>query len=203
MTILFEQTVRPVIVVSHLENFMKTIMKNLLLFIFIIAIPESFAGMPMPVCDTASITATAPDARYTDNGDATVTDKWTGLMWKQCAEGLSGAACVTGPASTFTWANALLQPGVVNGASGFAGHTDWRLPNIKELHSILEFQCFAPARNVTIFPDVSISRDYWSSTPSATSANSNMPYTLNDLTGIYLLQNVVSTMNVMFVRDTQ
>lgn len=32
-------------------------------------------------------TATAPDSRYTDNGDGTVTDLATGLIWKQCAEG--------------------------------------------------------------------------------------------------------------------
>ena len=30
---------------------------------------------------------TRPDSRYTDNGNGTVTDLVTGLMWKQCSEG--------------------------------------------------------------------------------------------------------------------
>jgi hypothetical protein len=55
-------------------------------------------------------------------------------MWKQCAEGLSGATCQTGSAQTFTWANALAHAE----ASTFANYTDWRLPNVKELSSLVE-----------------------------------------------------------------
>jgi hypothetical protein len=38
-------------------------------------------------------------ASYTDNGDETITDNNTGLMWRKCSLGLSGASCGTGAAS--------------------------------------------------------------------------------------------------------
>lgn len=122
-------------------------------------------------CKTDSIPASTPDSQLTDNGDGTVTDSKTGLMWKQCLEGLSGSDCATGSASTFTWQEALQQPGVVN-ATGFAGHTDWRLPNIRELRSIVEEQCYSPAINKTYFPNTPSDPDtpsskIWSGSPVA------------------------------------
>ncbi|MBA5248768.1 MAG: DUF1566 domain-containing protein, partial [Gammaproteobacteria bacterium] len=70
--------------------------------------------------------------KYVDNGDGTVTDKTTGLMWKKCSEGQNGNNC-TGTAKTYKWQAALDHAKTVN----FAGHSDWRLPTIKELHSLV------------------------------------------------------------------
>ena len=60
---------------------------------------------------------------YTDNGDGTVTDNITGLMWQQ------------DPGVKMTW------PEAVDMLDGFelAGYTDWRLPTIKELYSLIDF----------------------------------------------------------------
>jgi len=41
------------------------------------------------------------------------------------------------PQTSFTWETALQQPGLVNSV-GFAEHSDWRLPNVKELASLVE-----------------------------------------------------------------
>ena len=117
-----------------------------------------------------SATKTAPDSRYTDNGNGTVTDNQTGLMWKQCSEGLSNSdnavpACDTGSAITYTWQGALSHAQTVNSAS-FAGHSDWRLPNVKELSSLVEMACYWPAINVNRFPNT-LSSGYWSSSPVA------------------------------------
>jgi len=113
-----------------------------------------------------SIIATAPDSRYTDNGGGTVTDKVTGLMWKQCSEGQSTitAACDTGTTLTYTWQGALQQVVTLNNSGGFASYTDWRLPNRNELASLQERQCFSPAINTNLFPNTLISA-YWSSSP--------------------------------------
>ena len=116
------------------------------------------------ICKTDSIPATTPNSQLTDNGNGTVTDSKTGLMWKQCSEGLSGAGCVTGAAQEFTWQGALQQAQAVNNSGGFAGFTDWRLPNIKELSSITENQCYAPAINLTRFPNTP-SLYFWSASP--------------------------------------
>ncbi len=108
------------------------------------------------------IPASAPDSRFTANGDGTVTDRATGLIWKQCAEGLSGADCLTGSATNFTWQQALQHAE----AAVFAGSSLWRLPNKKELASLVEQRCYAPAINSRFFPNTPSSW-FWSSSPYA------------------------------------
>ncbi|MCP4664185.1 MAG: DUF1566 domain-containing protein [bacterium] len=62
-----------------------------------------------------------------DNGDGTITDQATGLMWEQDDNG-----------SAVIWEDALAL--VVAGNDAYhLGYDDWRLPNIKELHSILDY----------------------------------------------------------------
>jgi hypothetical protein len=95
-----------------------------------------------------NVAESTPTIAFTDNLNGTVTHKLTGLMWKQCAEGLSGAGCTNSSALTFTWANALVQAR----DSNFAGHIDWRLPNIKELESIVESCGYYPSINKPLFP---------------------------------------------------
>ena len=120
-----------------------------------------WAGNAQAVPCQNNIPASNPDSVYTDHGNGTVTDTRTGLMWKQCAGGLSGAACQTGSAHTFTWANALAHAE----ASTFAGYTDWRLPNVKELSSLVEDCRVSPAINTNRFPNTPSSL-FWSSSPS-------------------------------------
>ncbi len=117
-------------------------------------------------CQTATIPATTPSNRFTVHSNGTVTDSKTGLMWKQCSEGLSGADCRAGGATSYTWSEALQQAQTVNNNGGYAGYSDWRVPNVKELRSITERQCYSPAINATIFPNT-VSTYYWSSSPVA------------------------------------
>lgn len=103
---------------------------------------------------------------FIDNGDGTVTDTRTGLMWMRCALGQTwdGTTCV-GEAKGYTWEEAMALH------HGFAGHDDWRLPSIDELKSIIDKPGVVPACDITVFPDVPC-RDYrsclpyfWSSSP--------------------------------------
>ena len=64
---------------------------------------------------------------FVDNGDQTITDQATGLMW---ARDDSGASMV--------WQSALAWVQARN-AESFLGHDDWRMPNAKELQSILDY----------------------------------------------------------------
>src|SRR5450755_69744 len=60
---------------------------------------------------STSCTGTGQDAvyqkgvshSYTDNGDGTITDNVSALMWKKCSEGLSGSNCATGTATETNW----------------------------------------------------------------------------------------------------
>jgi hypothetical protein len=79
----------------------------------------------------ADHTGNAPD--YADNGDGTVTDNVTGLMWRQNADTDGDGDIDVTDKMTFDEAAA--------GAASFslAGYTDWRLPTIKELYSLILF----------------------------------------------------------------
>ncbi|CCE23802.1 Lcl C-terminal domain-containing protein [Methylotuvimicrobium alcaliphilum] len=74
-----------------------------------------------------------PD-RYRDNGDGTVTDITTGLQWMRCSLGQTwqNSTC-TGEASRYTFDDAL-QAGRQR---VFAGHSDWRVPTIAELKTLI------------------------------------------------------------------
>jgi len=95
--------------------------------------------------------------RFVDNGDGTITDNATGLMWAKDGEGLG-----CNNKNKIAWANA------IDWAVGltFAGHSDWRLPNIKELMSITDFSEGNPPINPTFFPNTAVS-GYFSSTTSS------------------------------------
>jgi len=104
-----------------------------------------------------------PDAALTDNGDGTVTDTTTGLMWDQCSQGQSGVGCATGTVTAMTWSAALTRAVTANTAN-YKGHNDWRLPNRKELESIVDITATNPAIDLTAFPATPASSYYWSST---------------------------------------
>ena len=103
-----------------------------------------------------------PDNRYTISGDGTVTDRVTGLMWQQCPQGLSGSDCAVGSATSHTWQEALQL--VVS--DNTAGHTDWRLPNVKELRSVAAYDRSGPSINTVVFPNTG-SSSYSSSSPAS------------------------------------
>ncbi len=116
----------------------------------------------------AEVPSTTPSSRFSDHGDGTVTDGKTGLMWMKCPLGQSGSDCATGSANNYTWQEAL---DAADGYS-FAGYTDWRLPNIKELRSIVEQRCYYPAINLAVFPATSSGSYFWSASPNADGSSS-------------------------------
>jgi hypothetical protein len=112
-----------------------------------------------------NMAASTPDSQLADNGNGTVTDRKTGLMWKKCAEGQTGSNCENGSAAGFTWQGALHQPRMINNGPGFAGYHDWRLPNVKELRSIVEEKCYGPTINLIRFPNTHPYSVVWSGSP--------------------------------------
>lgn len=97
------------------------------------------------------------EGRFIDNGDGTVTDRCTGLMWQKNTADFNGNGRVDqNTTDTPTWTAALLYCDGLR----FAGHEDWRLPNVRELQSIVDYSRTDPAI-APVF--MALSSTYWSS----------------------------------------
>ncbi len=90
---------------------------------------------------------------FTDNGDGTITDNVTGLMWQKEDDNISR-----------TWESSIMY---CEGLS-LSNYSDWRLPNPKELKSIVDYTTYNPAIDLTYFPNTKNINPtwlfYWSST---------------------------------------
>ncbi|MDH5718508.1 MAG: DUF1566 domain-containing protein, partial [Spirochaetia bacterium] len=103
---------------------------------------------------TVSFTGPTPHGTYTS--DYTTTDNATGLVWKSCSEGKSGADCLTGTATTHIWATAYTTTcsalNSANGGAGYAGITTWRLPTFDELKTLINYSVINPSSFAAAFP---------------------------------------------------
>ena len=109
-------------------------------------------------------------AAFTDNGNGTITDTTTGLVWDKCSRGqvwdnTTPPGTCTGAASSYDWVAALAEATAANSAS-HRGHADWRLPNRTELESLVKIDASAPAIDGTVFPATAAAW-YWTSTTYA------------------------------------
>jgi hypothetical protein len=118
-----------------------------------------------------------PALSYHDNGDGTFTDNNTLFMWevKLAADGSAGGNCndaTQSKRSVHCVNNVYSQGGTLftvflatlNTNPCFAGHCDWRLPNVKELQSIMDYSKIDPTASV---PGSTAAGLYWSSTSFA------------------------------------
>ena len=93
-------------------------------------------------------TNTGISGRYKDNGDGTISDSLTGLMWQKNQS-----------ANTMSWEDALTYATNLT----IAGKSGWRLPNVKELQSLNDIKLIKPSFNKNFFSTISTG-NYWSST---------------------------------------
>jgi hypothetical protein len=112
-----------------------------------------------------------PNPRFTDNNNGTITDNLTKLIW------LKNANC---PNGALAWQDALDFVAGINAGTNLCGdlskgkgartthQTDWRLPNVRELQSLVDYGQFNPALPAG-FPFTSFQPEgaYWSSTSPA------------------------------------
>ena len=102
-------------------------------------------GIPAPVPQTGQTTTYVlgddgdlqkgvawPEPRFTDHKNGTVTDKLTGLIWTK---------------NSLQIPNGMLWPDALTACNDlfFARYDDWRLPNLRELHSLIDYGHYSPA----------------------------------------------------------
>lgn len=102
-------------------------------------------------------------AHFQDNSDGTVTDLNTQLMWQRCSAPSEETNCGGVSPALYAWEDALTYCNDL----ALSGYSDWRLPNIKELHSIVDVtKNTEPTIDTTFFPDTQ-AVNYWTSTTAA------------------------------------
>jgi hypothetical protein len=117
---------------------------------------------------------TWPTPRFLENGDGTVTDNLTGLIWLKdagCAiffPGDSTGQNARNWSSAITAANSLTDG--FCGLSDSSSPSDWRLPNVKELNSLIDYGRYNFALP-SVHPFINVKSMYWSSTTNANSAS--------------------------------
>jgi hypothetical protein len=107
-----------------------------------------------------------PDPRFTENGDGTITDNLTGLIWSADAKPL-GADAAVADGSAVTWQGALDHIQKLN-SQAYLGFTDWRLPNRNELASLVNYSD-STLSWLSNHGVLNPQNDYWSSSTFASS----------------------------------
>ena len=112
---------------------------------------ETVSAGGTKIFDTRAVRDVSPPPaipnHFTDNGNGTITDNLTTLIWQKIVY-----------ADSITWEQALTYADTLT----LNGNTDWRLPNIKELQSINDEGLINPSINRTFFSTM-VTNKYWSS----------------------------------------
>lgn len=115
------------------------------------------------VCNVENIKESTPIDQFLDLGDGTITDISTGLMWMKCSYGQTyvNGQCEGDATHINSWGEALI---IASDNDEQFDLSNWRMPNIKELDSIVERRCVRPSINLVAFPNTPAAV-YYSSTP--------------------------------------
>ena len=154
-------------------------MRIVIVSIFLVVVSSSVFAAYEEVCTLSSnkvpMKPSTPTAEFdysTENGKVLIDNRYN-LMWMRCVAGeslhVTFKTC-EGTATKGQWNDALSEVNTINGDSNKNfGFTDWRMPNVKELMSIVEHQCAYPAMNGYLFPGAT-GHAIWSNTPASDAA---------------------------------
>ena len=145
--------------------------RHLPFFLLLGGLPVWSSAWAEQKCDTHTYPLSIHAEQFKDNGDGTLTDNQSKLTWMRCSLGQvwSGTTCVGKP-GTYTWESAKVEACKLNEQGGYAGHSDWRVPQIPELAMIVERQCSNPRTNIALFPSTPANY-FWTATEPADPGN--------------------------------
>jgi hypothetical protein len=160
------------------------------------------AASAQQACDPDTVARTMPSDRFDDQGDGTVIDRATKLMWMKCVLGQApDAGGCAGSADTPTWDDAQAQALALN-RGGRLFFSDWRLPQVRELATITERACANPRINASVFP-ATPAAPHWTATSRPGASSTTAVYALSfGAEGVQLLDKN-DRAHVRLVRSAQ
>lgn len=182
--------------------------------------PLGLAAKPECLVGSPSVEAATPTDRFEilNEQPNVATDKVTGLMWMRCPWGMTlntVYGCIPAVVTPrLGWKDAIdkADDPAGDGSHSLFGKSGWRVPNVKELASIIEHGCESPSINKLVFPSTPVGK-FWTSSPiSKTGALSNV-WAIDFQTGVAdagveatyqsagSVRTPVNTLYVRFVRD--
>lgn len=134
----------------------------------------------------------AVDGRFIQDGEGIVLDATNKLTWDTCSIGqvYAGSQCVGTPTEFKTWQEALQFANTKDG---------YRMPNIKELETIVERSCIEPAIDQSTFPDTPLAI-YWSNTPTPVGAQLK-GYVIDFTDGSEIVRDVNRPKNLRLIKE--
>ncbi|QBY03374.1 DUF1566 domain-containing protein [Thalassotalea sp. HSM 43] len=148
-----------------------------------------------------NVKGTADNQRFNISDDGqSVLDNKTGLTWARCDLGQAWSdeqgRCL-GEQEEVNWLDA--HKSAQSYTAG--GHNDWRVPNIKELYSLVEERCAGPAMNTQVFPSTFYADIYFSSTINNLKATGDSAYAFFSRLGQIQSVSKDDLLKVKYVRD--
>ena len=149
---------------------------SLLTQVILVGAASAQGAAAQQTCDAGL--STLQLTRFRDNGDGTVTDVDSKLMWMRCSSGQSWVndQC-SGQATTYNWPDAVREANQIS-RSGDAFFNDWRVPALRDLATITDRGCENPRTNLLLFPDTPSSA-FWTSTPRPGAKPEDMAFALS------------------------
>ncbi len=130
-----------------------------------------------------------------DNGNGTISDNGTGLVWQKCNVGSSGNNCTTGTATKMYWATALTTCNSLTLAN-----KTWRLPSINELRSIIDRTKKPYTIDTTFFPVTTETNSLWWSSTTVMSSTKDYVWHVSFHFGFVGSSNSSKSFDQLYVR---
>ncbi|MBI5525019.1 MAG: DUF1566 domain-containing protein [Deltaproteobacteria bacterium] len=125
-----------------------------------------------------------------------VQDCATGLIWQGCVAGLRGGECDVGLDDTMDWLDALTYCESLE----WSGESGWRLPNVVELVSIVDYRRSKPAFDPQMFPSTPGASGLWFWTATHSSAGNVGAWSINSAFGMSIAYAKTTKLNLRCVR---
>lgn len=147
-------------------------------------------------CYKDTIQPTTDTVQYLVNDDGSILDVSSGLTWSQCLYGqefnVDTGDCDGAPKKVQSWEVALAAQESVEG--------DWRLPNIKELATLVEYSCVEPSINTDVFSNTP-SAPFWTNTPNSDGFGETEGKVVDFTSGAEGVENIdTSSVYIRFVK---